>query len=207
MVDGEVQWGGWWILLVVFATVAQTARNAAQRSLTADLGTWPATLVRFLYGLPLAALALVLLYTVPQTPPQITHWSWAYFGWIALAAQTGADALIVSNHGGRQLDGAPATIDALPSIAQAAGKDIEVWMDSGIRSGQDVLKARALGAQGTLIGRSFLYGLGAFGQEGVAKALQIIQKELDVSMAFCGHTHINQVDSKILVPGTYPRPY
>ena len=124
-----------------------------------------------------------------------------------LAAQTGADALIVSNHGGRQLDGAPATIDALPSIAQAAGKDIEVWMDSGIRSGQDVLKARALGAQGTLIGRSFLYGLGAFGQEGVAKALQIIQKELDVSMAFCGHTHINQVDSKILVPGTYPRPY
>ncbi len=124
-----------------------------------------------------------------------------------LAAQTGADALIVSNHGGRQLDGAPATIDALPSIAQAAGKDIEVWMDSGIRSGQDVLKARALGAQGTLIGRSFLYGLGAFGQEGVAKALQIIQKELDVSMTFCGHTHINQVDSKILVPGTYPRPY
>jgi L-lactate dehydrogenase (cytochrome) len=124
-----------------------------------------------------------------------------------LAAQTGADALIVSNHGGRQLDGAPATIDALPSIAQAAGKDIEVWMDSGIRSGQDVLKARALGAQGTLIGRSFLYGLGAFGQEGVAKALQIIQKELDVSMAFCGHTHINQVDSKILVPGTYPQPY
>ncbi|WP_395027004.1 L-lactate dehydrogenase [Comamonas odontotermitis] len=124
-----------------------------------------------------------------------------------LAAQTGADALIVSNHGGRQLDGAPATIDALPSIAQAAGKDIEVWLDSGIRSGQDVLKARALGAQGTLIGRSFLYGLGAFGQEGVAKALQIIQKELDVSMAFCGHTNINQVNSSILVPGTYPQPY
>lgn len=124
-----------------------------------------------------------------------------------LAAQTGADALIVSNHGGRQLDGAPATIDALPSIAQAAGKDIEVWLDSGIRSGQDVLKARALGAKGTLIGRSFLYGLGAFGQEGVAKALQIIHKELDVSMAFCGHTDINQVDSTILVPGTYPLPY
>ena len=124
-----------------------------------------------------------------------------------LAAQTGADALIVSNHGGRQLDGAPATIDALPSIAQAAGKDIEVWMDSGIRSGQDVLKARALGAQGTLIGRSFLYGLGAFGQEGVTKALQIIQKELDVSMAFSGHTNINNVDQKILVPGTYPLPY
>ena len=124
-----------------------------------------------------------------------------------LAAETGADALIVSNHGGRQLDGAPATIDALPSIAQAAGKDIEVWLDSGIRSGQDVLKARALGAQGTLIGRSFLYGLGAFGQEGVAKALQIIQKELDTSMAFCGHTNINTVDKSILVPGTYPLPY
>ena len=124
-----------------------------------------------------------------------------------LAAQSGADALIVSNHGGRQLDGAPATIDALPSIAQAVGKDIEVWMDSGIRSGQDVLKARALGAQGTLIGRSFLYGLGAYGQEGVAKALQIIQKELDISMAFCGHTNINTVDRNILVPGTYPLPY
>ena len=124
-----------------------------------------------------------------------------------LAAQSGADALVVSNHGGRQLDGAPSSIAALPSIAEAAGKDIEVWMDGGIRSGQDVLKARALGAQGALIGRSFLYGLGAFGQEGVAKALQIIQKELDVSMAFCGHTNINQVDSKILVPGTYPRPY
>ena len=123
------------------------------------------------------------------------------------AADSGADALIVSNHGGRQLDGAPATIDALPSIAQAVGKDIEVWMDSGIRSGQDVLKARALGAQGTLIGRSFLYGLGAFGQEGVAKALQIIQKELDISMAFCGHTNINTVDRSILVPGTYPLPY
>ncbi len=123
------------------------------------------------------------------------------------AADSGADALIVSNHGGRQLDGAPATIDALPSIAEAVGKDIEVWMDSGIRSGQDVLKARALGAQGTLIGRSFLYGLGAFGQEGVAKALQIIQKELDISMAFCGHTNINTVDRSILVPGTYPLPY
>ena len=80
-------------------------------------------------------------------------------------------------------------------------------MDSGIRSGQDVLKARALGAQGTLIGRSFLYGLGAFGEEGVAKALQIIQKELDISMAFCGHTNINTVDRSILVPGTYPLPY
>ena len=124
-----------------------------------------------------------------------------------LAAQSGADALIVSNHGGRQLDGAPSSIVALPSIAEAAGKDIEVWMDGGIRSGQDVLKARALGAQGTLIGRSFLYGLGAYGQDGVSKALQIIQKELETTMAFCGHTNINTVARDILLPGTFPKPY
>lgn len=121
-----------------------------------------------------------------------------------LAAQSGADAIVVSNHGGRQLDGAPASIDALPSMVEAAGQHLEVWMDGGVRSGQDVLKARALGAQGVLIGRSFLYGLGAFGQAGVSKALQIIQKELDTSMAFCGHTNINTVDKNILVPGTYP---
>jgi L-lactate dehydrogenase (cytochrome) len=124
-----------------------------------------------------------------------------------LAAQSGADALVVSNHGGRQLDGAPSSIAALPSIAEAAGKDIEVWMDGGIRSGQDVLKARALGAQGTMIGRSFLYGLGAYGQAGVSKALQIIHKELDITMAFCGHTHIDRVGREILLPGTYPRPF
>ena len=124
-----------------------------------------------------------------------------------LAAQSGADALIVSNHGGRQLDGAPSSIAALPSIVEAAGKDIEVWMDGGIRSGQDVLKARALGAQGTMIGRSFLYGLGAYGQEGVTKALQIIHKELDTTMAFCGHTNINKVGCEILLPGTYPKPF
>ena len=124
-----------------------------------------------------------------------------------LAAQSGADALIVSNHGGRQLDGAPSSIVALPSIAEAAGKDIEVWMDGGIRSGQDVLKARALGAQGTLIGRSFLYGLGAYGEDGVSKALQIIQKELETTMAFTGHTNINNVTRDILLPGTYPLPY
>ncbi|MBI1624996.1 alpha-hydroxy acid oxidase [Comamonas suwonensis] len=124
-----------------------------------------------------------------------------------LAAQSGADALIVSNHGGRQLDGAPSSIAALPSIVEAAGKDIEVWMDGGIRSGQDVLKARALGAQGTMIGRSFLYGLGAYGQEGVTKALQIIHKELDTTMAFCGHTNINKVGREILLPGTYPKPF
>ena len=120
-----------------------------------------------------------------------------------LAVDSGADALIVSNHGGRQLDGAPASIDALPAIADAAGRDIEVWMDGGIRSGQDVLKARALGARGTLIGRSFLYGLGAFGEAGVTRALQIIHKELDVTMAFCGRTQIDTVDSSILLPGTF----
>ena len=121
-----------------------------------------------------------------------------------LAVTSGADALIVSNHGGRQLDGAPSSIAALPAIAEAVGKDIEVWMDGGIRSGQDVLKARALGARGTLIGRSFLYGLGAYGEAGVTRALQIIQKELDITMAFCGHTNINTVDRGILLPGTYP---
>ncbi|GAA4341394.1 alpha-hydroxy acid oxidase [Variovorax defluvii] len=120
-----------------------------------------------------------------------------------LAASSGADALIVSNHGGRQLDGAPSSIEALPAIAEAVGTEIEVWMDGGIRSGQDVLKARALGAQGTLIGRSFLYGLGAFGEAGVTRALQIIHKELDITMAFCGRTQIDEVDSSILLPGTF----
>ena len=117
-----------------------------------------------------------------------------------LAAHSGADALIVSNHGGRQLDGAASSIQALPAIAQAVGRDIEVWMDGGIRSGQDVLKAVALGAKGTLIGRSFLYGLGAMGEAGVTKCLEIIQKELDVTMAFCGHTDIRHVDKRILLP-------
>ena len=121
-----------------------------------------------------------------------------------LAAESGADALVVSNHGGRQLDGAPSSIAALPQIAQAVGKMIEVWMDGGIRSGQDVLKAVALGARGTMIGRSFLYGLGAMGEAGVTKALDIIAKELDVTMAFCGHTNIHSVDRKILLPGTVP---
>jgi L-lactate dehydrogenase (cytochrome) len=121
-----------------------------------------------------------------------------------LAADSGADALIVSNHGGRQLDGAPSSIAALPAIAQAVGSKIEVWMDGGIRSGQDVLKAVALGAKGTLIGRSFLYGLGAMGEDGVTQALQIIAKELDITMAFCGHTDIRRVDRGVLLPGTYP---
>ncbi|MDB5796530.1 MAG: lldD [Paucimonas sp.] len=120
-----------------------------------------------------------------------------------LAVQSGADALIVSNHGGRQLDGAQSSIEALPAIMDAVGDSIEVHLDSGIRSGQDVLKALALGAKGTYIGRAFLYGLGAMGEAGVSKALEIIQRELDISMAFCGHTDIRKVDRSILVPGTY----
>ncbi len=122
-----------------------------------------------------------------------------------LAAQSGADALIVSNHGGRQLDGAPAAIDALPAIADAVGSKIEVWLDSGIRSGQDVLKSIALGARGTLIGRAFLYGLAALGEAGVTRCLEIIAKELDLTMAFCGRRDIRTVDRSILVPGTLPQ--
>ncbi len=123
-----------------------------------------------------------------------------------LAAQHGADAIVVSNHGGRQLDGAPSSIHALPAIVEAVGDKLEVWMDGGIRSGQDVLKAWALGARGTMIGRAMAYGLGAMGEAGVTKALQILHKELDVTMAFCGHTKITNVDRAILVPGTYPTP-
>ncbi|MEO6292920.1 MAG: alpha-hydroxy acid oxidase [Burkholderiaceae bacterium] len=120
-----------------------------------------------------------------------------------LAVLSGADAIVVSNHGGRQLDGAESSIKALPPIVAAVGDQIEVWMDGGIRSGQDVLKAWALGAKGTLIGRAMVYGLGAMGEEGVTKALQIIHKELDVTMAFCGHTNIQNVDTGILLPGTF----
>jgi len=121
-----------------------------------------------------------------------------------LAVRSGADALIVSNHGGRQLDGAESSIRALPAIVDAVGSRIEVHMDGGIRSGQDVLKAVALGARGTYIGRAMLYGLGAMGEAGVTKALEIIHKELDLSMAFCGHTKIGTVDKGILLPGSYP---
>jgi L-lactate dehydrogenase (cytochrome) len=115
-----------------------------------------------------------------------------------LAADTGADALIVSNHGGRQLDGALSSIEALPGIVDAVGSRIEVWMDGGIRSGQDVLKAVALGAKGTMLGRAFIYGLGAMGEAGVTKALQVIAKELDTTMAFCGRTRIGDVDRSVL---------
>jgi len=120
-----------------------------------------------------------------------------------LAVASGADALIVSNHGGRQLDGALSSIRALPAIVDAVGRQIEVHMDGGIRSGQDVIKALALGAKGVYIGRPFLYGLGALGQEGVTKCLDIIRNELDLTMAFCGLTDVKQVDQRILVPGTY----
>ena len=120
-----------------------------------------------------------------------------------LAVAVGADAIIVSNHGGRQLDGAPSTIEALPAIVDAVGSQVEIWLDSGIRSGQDVIKALALGATGTLIGRSYIYGLGAMGQAGVTKSLEIIAKELDLTMAFCGLKDVRQVNRSILYPGSY----
>ena len=117
------------------------------------------------------------------------------------ALQVGADAIIVSNHGGRQLDGAISAIKALPSIMDAVGDQVEVHLDSGIRSGQDVLKAIAMGAKGTYIGRSFVYGLGAMGQAGVTKALEIIYKEMDTSMALCGHRTLSQIGKEsLLIP-------
>ena len=115
------------------------------------------------------------------------------------AVNVGADAIVVSNHGGRQLDGALSAIKALPAIVDAVGDKAEVWMDGGIRSGQDVLRAIAMGAQGTLIGRAFLYGLGAGGQAGVTKALEIIHKELDLTMGLCGQSELRKVDSSILL--------
>ncbi|GAB3439819.1 alpha-hydroxy-acid oxidizing protein [Massilia solisilvae] len=120
-----------------------------------------------------------------------------------LAVESGADALIVSNHGGRQLDGAQSSIAALPAIVDAVGKQIEVHMDGGIRSGQDVIRALALGAKGVHIGRPFLYGLGAMGEAGVTKCLEIIRNELDLTMAFCGLRDVRDVDQKILLPGSF----
>ena len=120
-----------------------------------------------------------------------------------MAVKSGADALIVSNHGGRQLDGAPSSISALKAIVDAVGPAIEVHMDGGIRSGQDVLKAIALGAKGTYIGRPFLYGLGAMGEQGVTKALEIIHKELDLTMAFCGERELTKINRSHLLPGTF----
>jgi L-lactate dehydrogenase (cytochrome) len=163
-----------------------------------------------------ADMSSLATWTAEQFDPRLT---WADIEWIRkrwggklilkgimdaedarLAADSGADALIVSNHGGRQLDGAPSSIRALPAIADAVGSRIEVWMDGGIRSGQDVLKAVALGAKATLIGRSFLYGLGAMGEAGVTRCLEIIRNELDLTMAFCGRTDIRAVDRSILMP-------
>ena len=115
------------------------------------------------------------------------------------AVNAGADAIIVSNHGGRQLDGAISSIRALEPIVEAVGDKVDVYMDSGIRSGQDVLKALALGAKGTFIGRSYIYGLGAMGQLGVTKALEVIQKELDISMALCGKTSVADISRDILM--------
>jgi L-lactate dehydrogenase (cytochrome) len=114
------------------------------------------------------------------------------------AVDAGADALVVSNHGGRQLDGAPSSITALPSVVDAVGNRTEVWMDGGIRGGQDVLRALAFGAKAVMLGRSYVYGLGAMGQAGVTTALDIVRKELDVSMALCGRTDVRQLDRDII---------
>ena len=121
-----------------------------------------------------------------------------------MALQVGADAMIVSNHGGRQLDGAISSIEALPSILEAVGDKIEVHLDGGVRSGQEVLKAVAMGAQGTYVGRPYIYGLGAYGEKGVTLALELMQNELDISMALCGYKNIKDVDrSAILLPKNF----
>jgi len=115
------------------------------------------------------------------------------------ALNVGADAIVVSNHGGRQLDGAVSSIAALPAIVDAIGDKCEIWMDGGIRTGQDVLRAVALGAKGTLIGRAFLYGLGASGRAGVTRVLEILHKEMDLTMALCGRSNLSEVDETILL--------
>ncbi len=118
-----------------------------------------------------------------------------------MAVRSGADAIIVSNHGGRQLDGAPAAVDALPGIVAAVGNEVEVWMDGGIRTGQDLFRALALGARGVMIGRAYVYGLGAMGGQGVTTALNILRRELDLTMAFCGLRDINEVSEKVIWRG------
>ena len=121
-----------------------------------------------------------------------------------MALNVGADAIIVSNHGGRQLDGALSSIKALPAILDAVGDKVEVHMDGGIRSGQDILKAAAMGAKGTYIGRTFIYGLGAMGEAGVTKALEVLHKEMDISMALCGHRTMNEVSrDTLLIPKNF----
>ena len=114
------------------------------------------------------------------------------------AIRHGADAIVVSNHGGRQLDGAPATIDVISEIARTVGSRAEIWLDSGIRSGQDIFKALALGANGTMIGRAYQHGLGAMGKAGVTECLEIIRKELDLTMGFCGANKITDISKKNL---------
>jgi L-lactate dehydrogenase (cytochrome) len=115
-----------------------------------------------------------------------------------IAAKTGAQAIVVSNHGGRQLDGAPSSIEALPEIVDAVGSKLEIMFDSGIRSGQDVMRALALGAKSCMIGRAYAYGLGAAGQEGVAKAIELIGKELTTTMGLCGVNTIAEIDDHVL---------
>jgi len=125
-----------------------------------------------------------------------------------IAADFGADAIIVSNHGGRQLDGAASSIRMLPDILEAVGDRIEVHLDSGIRSGQDVLKALAMGAHGTYIGRAFIYGLGAMGEAGVTRALEVIQKELDITMALCGERDVKKLGRhNLMIPKDFLEPY
>ena len=167
------------------------------------------------YAKNVSDLSSLSSWTAEQFDPQL---SWADVAWIKeqwggpliikgicdvedakAAAETGADAIIVSNHGGRQLDGAPSSISMLEPIVDAVGHKIEVHLDGGIRSGQDVLKAVALGAKGTYIGRPFLYGLGAMGKDGVTLALSILRKEMDITMALCGKRDINDVNSSILL--------
>ncbi len=118
-----------------------------------------------------------------------------------IAAKTGASALVVSNHGGRQLDGAPSSISVLPKIVDAVGSEIEVMFDGGIRSGQDLLRALALGARSCLIGRAYVYGLGAFGERGVARAIQFLRKELDVTMALCGVNNVREIGRQVIAQG------
>ena len=121
-----------------------------------------------------------------------------------MALNVGADAIIVSNHGGRQLDGALSSIKALPAILDAVGDKVEVHMDGGIRSGQDILKAAAMGAKGTYIGRTFIYGLGAMGEAGVTKALEVLHKEMDISLALCGHRTMDEVSrDTLLIPKNF----
>ena len=115
------------------------------------------------------------------------------------AVKVGAQAMVVSNHGGRQLDGAPSSISVLPGIVDAVGSEIEVMFDSGIRSGQDVMRALALGAKSCMIGRAYVYGLGAYGGPGVTKALDILRNELSVTMGLCGVNTIAEIDKHVLV--------